>query len=103
MKRNTNAAQETKDRLNRPKGNAFGTEAYAYEELIAELGSVLLMSHLGLNAEPTQDNSAAYLKSWLKKLRDDPKQLWKAASAASKGLNYLLEAEAIRANKREVA
>lgn len=90
-------------RQDRPKGNKFGSEAYAYEELIAELGSVLLMAHLGLNEEPTQDNSAAYLKSWLKKLKDDPKQLWKAASAASKGLNYLLEAEQIRADKRKAA
>ncbi len=89
--------------LNRPQVAKFGSEAYAYEELIAELGSVLLMAHLGLSAEPTQDNSAAYLKNWLRKLKDDPKQLWKAASAASKALNYLLQAAAIRADKRKVA
>lgn len=92
-----------KTRLDRPLGNKFGSEAYAYEELIAELGSCLLMAQLGLTAEPVQDNSAAYLKSWLKKLRNDPKQLWKAASAASKAADRLQQAAALRADKRKAA
>jgi len=78
-------------RLNRPKGAKFGSAAYAYEELIAEIGSVILMAHLGLEAEPVQDNSAAYLRSWLQSLKDDPKQLWKAASEASKAANYIID------------
>ena len=90
-------------RLDRQKGNKFGSEAYAYEELIAELGSCLLMAHLKINAEPVQDNSAAYLKSWLRKLRDDPKQLWKAASAASKGAQMLIDGSERKAEKRKAA
>jgi len=80
----------------------FGSDAYAYEELIAELGSVLLMGHLKITDEPTQDNSKAYLKSWLRKLKDDPKQLWKASSEATKALKYLLEAEEISREKKEL-
>lgn len=89
-------------RLNRPQFSPKqDREAYAFEELIAELGSVLLMAHLNIEAEPVQDNSAAYLKSWLKGLKDDPKQLWKAASAASKAAERLKEAAAKRAKEKE--
>ena len=96
-----------RDRLNRTgitdHTARFGTEIYAKEELIAELGSVLLMAHLGLTAEPVQDNSAAYLKSWLKKLKDDPKELWKAAADASRAVEWLKDAAEKRAADREAA
>lgn len=69
----------------------FGTSSYAFEELIAELGSILIMAHLGLDVEPIQDNSAAYLQSWLKAIKKDPKVLWKAASQASKAFDWLIE------------
>jgi len=92
-----------KTRLNRAgivnKLSKFGTELYAYEELIAELGSVLLMGHLKITDEPTQDNSKAYLKSWLKKLKDDPKQLWKASAEATKAYSRLVEAYQISKDK----
>jgi len=92
-------------RLNRPACNPklkkIDTETRAFEELIAELGSVLLMAHLGIEAEPVQDNSAAYLKGWLKELRSDPRQLWKAASAATKAAERLKEASAKRSAERE--
>ena len=96
-----------KTRLNREgitsKAAKFGTELYAKEELTAELGSVLLMAHLGLTAEPVQDNSAAYLKGWLRKLKDDPKELWKAAADASRAVERLKEAAAKREADREAA
>ena len=95
-------APETIARESQAKRQKFGTDAYAYEELIAELGSVLLMGHLRITDEPMQDNSKAYLKSWLKKLKDDPKQLWKASSEATKALKYLLEAEEISREKKEL-
>jgi len=66
-------------------------EDYAFEELIAELGSIFLMAHLGIKEEAIQDNSAAYLKSWLKALKSDPKYLWKAGAEAQKAFNYLIE------------
>lgn len=64
--------------------------SYAYEELIAELGSAFISAHLGIDSEPIQDNCAAYLKSWLKSLKDDKKYLWKAMSEASKAFDYLI-------------
>lgn len=77
-------------RLNRDMSNKKAS--YAYEELIAELGSAFVSAHLGIDKEPIQDNCKAYLKSWLKHLKDDKKYLWKAMSEASKAFEFLINA-----------
>lgn len=77
-----------KSRLDRDqKAKAFKTE-YAFEELVAELGSAFLCSALGLSSEPRADH-ASYLQSWLKAFKSDKQFLFKAASHASKAANYL--------------
>ena len=55
--------------------------AYAFEELIAELGAAFLAAQLGLSLEP-RPYHAAYLASWLKVLRDDPRTIVPAAAKA---------------------
>jgi antirestriction protein ArdC len=60
-------------------------EEYAFEELVAELGSVFLLAGHGVSAA-AQPNSAAYLGHWLKRLNGDPDFLWHAASAAQKAV-----------------
>ncbi len=62
------------ERLNRKKGNEFGDDLYAREELVAELTAALMGHQLGFNTK-VQDNNAAYLGSWLKALKQDPKFL----------------------------
>jgi antirestriction protein ArdC len=57
-----------KNRLNRDMSGRFGDESYAKEELIAEIGSAILMNASGLNVE-IEDN-AAYCKSWLKAIKE---------------------------------
>jgi antirestriction protein ArdC len=74
-------------RLNRDLKNKFGTEAYAFEELIAEIGAAMAMAHLGLRGEVT--DHASYLASWLKVLKQDARHLMTAASAASKAFEFL--------------
>jgi len=76
-------------RCNRDNFNSNKKTDYAFEELVAEIGSIFVMARLGLDAEPIQDNSAAYLKSWLSALKDDKKLLWKAASQAHKAFEFL--------------
>ena len=76
-------------RLNRPNMNAFGTEAYAYEELVAEIASAFFMAAHGLSAEP-QPQHAKYLASWLKRLKSDPDALQKAVQDAQKATNYAI-------------
>lgn len=74
-------------RLARDLANAFESEGYAREELVAELGSAFLCAALGI--QPTVRH-ADYLASWLDVLRGDPRAIFRAASAASKAADWLL-------------
>ena len=77
-----------KHRLDRPLDGRFGDAAYAFEELIAELGSAFLAAHLGLSLEPRPDH-AVYIASWLKVLKSDPKAILTAASKAQQAADFL--------------
>ncbi len=61
----------SENRLNRIKPSFFGSEEYAREELVAELGSALVSQRYGISKN-VKDESAAYLKSWLKSLKESP-------------------------------
>ena len=76
-------------RLNRDLQNRFGTDSYAREELIAELGSAFLSGHLGIAVEPRPDH-AAYLASWLRVLRNDARALVTAAAKAQQAVDFLI-------------
>ena len=65
-------------------------EAYAFEELVAEIGNCLLCLHLGVT--PQFDQSAAYIEGWLKALKDDKGLIFKAASEAQKAVDFILAA-----------
>lgn len=75
-------------RCNRQFGKRFGDEAYAFEELVAELGAAFLCAILGLSAEPRQAH-AAYVASWLRVLRNDKRAIFTAASKAQAAVDYL--------------
>lgn len=75
-------------RLDRQYGERFGDDAYAMEELVAELGAAFLCGDLGISAEPRADH-AAYIDSWLRILKGDRKAIFTAASAASRAAEYL--------------
>ncbi|WP_449404788.1 ArdC family protein [Klebsiella grimontii] len=77
-----------KSRLNREIKGKFGSEGYAFEELVAELGSAFLMADLGIVGEVQHES---YIASWLKALRNDKRYIFKAASAASKAHRYLMD------------
>jgi len=76
-------------RLNRDLTGSFGSESYAREELRAELAQVMLCAELGI-ADCEFTNGAAYIASWLRKLRDDKKEVFRAASDAQRIADYLL-------------
>ena len=59
-----------KSRLDRDLSGRFGNEAYAMEELIAELGAALLYADLSQCASP-RDDHAAYIRTWLQVLKSD--------------------------------
>ena len=87
-----------KHRLNRDK-NYKKTEGYAYEELVAELGSAFLCADVGIESERSSKNHASYIQSWLKVLKDDPKFLVSAASKASKAFVYIHEQVTVNAKQ----
>jgi antirestriction protein ArdC len=76
-----------RDRLGRDQSGAFGSAAYAREELVAELGSAFLCAALGI--APTVRH-ADYLGSWLAVLRADTRAIFRAAAAASRAADWLL-------------
>lgn len=71
----------------------FGSEIYSKEELVAELGSAFLINHLGIETKGTFQNSASYIESWLKVLKNDNKFIISASSKAEKAVNYILGIE----------
>ena len=71
----------------------FESERYRKEELIAELGACFLMSRKGFTITNNLDNSAAYIQSWLKNLRDDKKLIIEAAGKAQKAVDFIYPTE----------
>lgn len=83
-----------KSRLNRLEKNAhFGNEVYSKEELVAELGSASIMNMLGLETKKTIRNSAAYIQSWIKVFKNDPRFIVSAAGKAEKAVKFILNEE----------
>lgn len=78
-----------KSRLDRNLNAArFGHSAYAFEELVAELGAAYACQSLGISAEPRADH-AQYLNNWLAVLRNDKKAIFTAAALAEKAFGFL--------------
>lgn len=83
-------------RLNRLEDfSPFGCEAYAKEELVAEITAAMVASRLGIAVEWEQ--TAAYVQSWLKALQDDRKMIVSAAQAAQKAMDVILLDDAMEA------
>lgn len=78
-----------KNRLNRDLTGRFGSEAYAMEELIADIGAGFVASYLGYSYHLSKNN-LAYLKSWLQILHDEKTAIISACSHAQKAFDYLL-------------
>ncbi len=83
------------DRLNRESlhqgiQDGFGSEAYAREELRAEISAMMSSDRLGVAYEP--QHATAYVKGWVAVLKDDPKEIYKAAAEASRISDYVCEA-----------
>jgi len=75
-------------RLNRQFGKRFGDQAYAFEELVAELGAAFLCAELAITNAPRADH-AKYLANWLSVLKQDKRALFHAAAKAAEASAYL--------------
>ena len=76
-------------RLKTSEMRGYGSEPYAKEELVAELGASFLSGHCGIQASQ-EDQSVAYLQGWLSALRKDPKLIVQASAQAQKAADYIL-------------
>lgn len=80
-------------RLNRLDGSAkshFGSESYSKEELVAEIGSAMLLNMLGIETAHSFKNSSAYIQNWLQVLRNDNKFVVSASVRAEKAVEYIM-------------
>lgn len=76
-------------RLNRDfGGHRFGSEGYAIEELVAELGAAFLCADLELSLEPREDH-ASYIATWLDVLAHDNRAVFTAAAYAQRAAEYI--------------
>ena len=89
-------------RCNRELGKRFGDNAYAAEELIAELGAAFTCAHLGLSTEPREDH-AQYIQSWLRVLKADKRAIFTAASKAQQAADWMMQKAGAAAPDLEVA
>lgn len=71
----------------------FGNEDYSKEELVAEMTSASILHSLGIETPDTFINSAAYIQSWLKVLKNDKRFIVSAAGKAEKAVKYILDIE----------
>lgn len=78
-------------RLDRDLAHPFGSEGYAREELRAEIASLMLGERLEIGHDPGQH--AAYVGSWVKALKEDPKEIFRAASDAERISGYVMDFE----------
>jgi antirestriction protein ArdC len=69
-------------------GYRFGSEGYAVEELVAELGAAFLCADLELALEPREDH-ACYIATWLKVLAADNRALFTAAWHAQRAAEFM--------------
>ena len=74
-------------RLDRTFGKRFGDDAYAFEELVAEIGSAFLCAAHGVATDNLQHPE--YVANWLAVLKDDKRAIFTAASKAKIAAEYL--------------
>ena len=87
-------------RLNRIMSGDFGSPEYAREELRAEIASLMLGSETGIGHNFGQH--AAYVESWIKALKEDPYELYRASNDAQKITDFVMDFERNLVQKQEV-
>jgi antirestriction protein ArdC len=76
-------------RLNRVFGKRFGDSAYAFEELVAEMGAAFLGGHVGLSFKEMRHPE--YIQSWINKMREDNKAIFTACRFAQEATDYVMD------------
>lgn len=88
-------------RLDRDLSGKFGSESYAKEELRAELSSYFTSDQLGVAHDTNRH--AAYVESWIKALKNDKNEIFRAARDAEKITDFILDSQRSRGAEHESA
>ncbi len=83
------AVHSTQEHMHRPWFAKWGDHKYSEEEIVAEMGSMFLCHHFGI--EKQEENSAVYLESWGKNLKKNPLWLFHGIKQAERAVDYMLE------------
>ena len=78
-----------KNRLDRKNKFDDNKKSYAYEELVAEIGSIFFGFEFNIT-KTIRDNHAKYLNSWIKALQNDYTFLTGATAQAQKAVDYFV-------------
>ena len=78
------------DRCERDLDNRFGDDAYAMEELVAELGAAFLCAELEISLQPREDH-AGYIQHWMEVMKADKKAIFSAAARANEAASFLTD------------
>lgn len=65
------------------------SERYSFEELVAEFGAAFLCGFAGIDNADTEALAASYIHGWAEKLRNGPRLVMRAASAAQRAADYI--------------
>lgn len=76
-------------RLKRDLKHRFGSDAYAFEELVAEISCAFLCAFVGIQIEGVQ--CVEYIDSWLKRFKTDNRAIFTAVSKAQQATDFILE------------
>lgn len=77
-------------RLNRDFSGRFGSESYAFEELVAEIASAFVSNSCGIDSIQNHDS---YIASWLQVLKNDKKAIFTASKLASQAADLVMNRE----------
>lgn len=89
------------NRLGRDLSNPFGSEGYAREELRAEIASMLVGDSLGIGHDPNRH--ASYVASWIKALKEDPLEIFRAAADAERIHTFVMAFDQHQEHKQEAS
>jgi len=87
-------------RMDRDLSGGFGSQSYAKEELRAEISSMMVGEELEIGHDPGQH--AAYVKSWVRVLKEDPKEILRAARDAEKIRSLVMSYEKEQGQTKDV-
>ncbi len=75
-------------RLDRENGKRFGDRAYAFEELVAEMGAAFLCASVGI---PYATQHSDYIGDWIRVLKDDKRAILSAAAKAQAAMDFIFK------------